>query len=282
MECIYAILMSAFAWSIFNSCTIRPSQAGNRMIIKARLQFLLLTVSLAVFAEGAPGQTIQFGQDQLVFPESFKMPSQLDQELLASGWNSAYDTKEFASMLRWRGKSHPFRDDVEFGWAGLGPTRLAIQGQSVYARIAWDNIGFFLKRVETPDHFNIVLHVLHKPWPEQVLTPTQFQAVVRDVELNAKDLPLKILKRQVDAESIAKGCFQQDGCWLWHFILNDEGSVVEYKYAISPKNHVARLARPLIQGPGKPMANAASSGDWGPCSLFLDAATARAKSENKK
>lgn len=283
------------------------------MLTNARLISFMIAIAFAGYSQGDDDRVFVFGGDRLIFPSKFALPTAEAQRVLACGWNTASDRKEFAGRLSWRGGPNPFRDDVEFGWAGLGPTHLAIRSQGVYTRVAWDNIGFFLKRVENARDFDIVLRVLHKNWPTYSLTVSQYRALLRDVELNAKDLAFNIRKQEVDSESITKACFQKDDCWLWHFIVIDHASVIEYKYAVNRENRVARLARFLIEGPPTPTDNSITTetrvslgklpgfkekppdhrveenvetkpqvNQYGLCLTFLEAAAARAKGEHQK
>lgn len=207
-----------------------------RPIRTAVLSVFLAASSLA--AEPEPSRDVfVFGRDRMAFPNRFVYGKRT--AIVRDVWPKAAERREKLGH-RW-----PFRDDVEVGSARSSDLYLR-DDQDSFARLEWHSVGFFLKRIESVEQFETVISLLHGGATPVALNAEQLQKIFRRIDAQGPDFPLKIVRRDYDAELIAKGPFKKDGLWLLNFIAIEGPSVVEYKYAIGPDIRVARLYRVLV------------------------------------
>jgi hypothetical protein len=88
--------------------------------------------------------------------------------------------------------------------------------------------------------------LLHSP--KNLLAASSFDNVLQKIG-ESKDLPFKILDKDIDERQVGEGCVKKDGYWQWNFLIREDASVCEYKYVIDKENHVTQFRRVLIEGP---------------------------------
>ena len=133
-------------------------------------------------------------------------------------------------------------------WA-VSPYALWRRDTGVYARPKWDNIGYFLKKVGTRAQCEALISVLNRDWIDMCLDGAQVQSVYREIAVDKRNLPMRVLQARVDEDAISKRCFAKDGVWFVDFVVVEDASLLEYKYAIDSKNRVGRVLHTLIEGP---------------------------------
>ncbi len=192
----------------------------------------------------------RFGRDNLTFPRKFSIPSPAQQNKYLEGWPNAAVAQFFG---------HPFRDAVQFAHATNGsmPRPLLVREGNSCAVVAWDNVGFFLDRVETADQCAKIIGLLHTDntdldWHQTFVTGRQIQALLTAIDADRRRLPLKVLYRDLDESQLTGECMPKDGAWAVAFAMIEDAVVVEYKYLINAENRIARLRRVLVEGPPSP------------------------------
>ncbi len=220
-------------------------------------RYLLATlgVTLAASSLAAEERGCMFGADSMRFPDKVASPTDLGDR--RSSWEPNADVR--AHM----GSDFPFRDGVQFGMFDMG-ANFSVSDGTVYASpVDWDNIGYFIKRIDNAGQCALVLSVIHQDWPltgraaafqwpvwqKERLTGASVRSIFHEIETKAKDLPLKIITRDFDENLMTGECYSKDGRWFTCFSLIDDESLIEYKYVIDQHNRIARRARVLVAGP---------------------------------
>ena len=196
------------------------------------------------------------GADVPVFPPRFALPDAKTQEKYKRLWDEGRKDAPVVDR-NGVGKDFPFRDGVSLAWAAVGPVPSIIlaRDEEVCAKVTWDNIGYFLKRVQTAEQCQVVIGVLHAddlPWPIPRLTAQEVSQVVKEIDENGKGLPLKVLCRTFDHDGFDAKCVEKNGCWFVDFAMIEELSVIEFKYIIDSQNRVARSRRVIVEGAESP------------------------------
>jgi hypothetical protein len=207
-------------------------------------------LAVAMCAVGAEKSSYSIAGDTMEFPGRFALPDQQEQQRLAQWWMAPPSPNRPLPPDRLLlGRSFPFRDGVEFGRRRVSKSApLLVRENGVYAEVAWDNIGFFLKGIENAEQFKVLLALLHDEW-SSCLNVGQLRQVLAAVDSQTEGFPLRVTRRDFDADLISKSCFVKDGVWCVDFVIIEGASVVEYKYAVDKHNRIARLRRLLVEGP---------------------------------
>lgn len=167
----------------------------------------------------------------------------------------------------------PFRQNVEFRYLGKREM-LFVRDNDNECQVQWDNIGFFVDRIENAGQcLNLIwtIHQCREPsrakWEGKHLSVAQLRKVLRDVETSGKDLPFRILKPDFDEESLAMKCFRKDGIWYVYFVVVFDDSIIEYKYAVDNRSRIMQMTRVLVEGPNQYRERL---GEWDIDSLHFD------------
>ena len=159
------------------------------------------------------------------------------------------------------GRDGPFLDSVEFGGnlenryedpSWVSPCAIFRRDTGIYSRPRWDNIGYFLKPIKTREQCEAAISVLHEYRARLRLGITELRIVVQKIRSERRDPPFKIFNAEVESDLVSKGWFRRDGVWLADMVLIEDASIIQYKYAIDPKNRIARRSKVIVQGPGRP------------------------------
>ena len=216
-----------------------------RMKTAVALIALLATLGAALDGRSAEPTFCTLGEDRLEFPKEFVLANEQERQWRKQDWAPNDEVRKYL------GANSPFRADVEFGRPDMGCSHW-VRERDVYAKVSWSSIGYFLKPITSPEQFEAVLSVLHTEWPRERLTNQQRGDIFHEIESSGKSLPLKILKKDIDADTVSKGSFRKDGIWVSDLVLIEDASVVEYKYAMNRQNRLAMVRHVLVQGPPYP------------------------------
>jgi HEAT repeat protein len=126
--------------------------------------------------------------------------------------------------------------------------RLVADGNAK-SQLDWGNAGRFLRPIESARQCEWVLRLVQGDDSFRALTPAQLASVFQEIDHAGADCPVKVARRNVDLDSLAKGCFQGNGLWQGHFVLLHDDSVWEYKYAIDCRCRVSAIHRALVRVP---------------------------------
>jgi HEAT repeat protein len=161
------------------------------------------------------------------------------------------------------GADFPFRGAVQLGMFDMSSNLAICDDKMCACPVDWDNIGYFLRRIENPRQCALVLSAIHQEWPlnapvhpvrwpdwqAERLSGQDVRRVFREVETKGKGLPLKIVRRDFDDRLMSGECVAKDGVWRSNFALIEGESVIEYNYVIDQRNRIARRAWVLVAGP---------------------------------
>ena len=210
------------------------------------LFYLSVLLCVPTAAEPAPPDSVMFGKDRLIFQKEYALPTAAEQKAIAKDWDES-GTAQFGPTRR---LGAPFRDGAEIGesrpavphWSSR-----AVRSHGFCARPTWDSLGFFLDKVESPEHCENFLAILvdREGW----MDAAQAQNALRAAEKNPFRLYLKVVHRDLDERVVGKRPFRENGAWLFGCVTVADCSLVEYKFAINRKNRVAFASRVLVEGP---------------------------------
>lgn len=216
---------------------------------------LVLFAAAVLHARADDQAFVMLGQDRLEFPKEFAVPSQGQQKALKKDFrNNPRRAKDL-------GPNCPFLDSVEFSISSevvfgsmfdVEPSALLRCDTEVCARPSCENLGYFLKPLETRAQFEAAIAVLNKLWLDRSLDAAQFRNAIREIKADKRKLPLEILQTEVDERTLSKRGFAKDRVWYAHFVFVDGASIIEHKYAIDARNRIAHKSRVLVKGPSEP------------------------------
>jgi hypothetical protein len=185
--------------------------------------------------------TFFFGKDAMAFPESFAMP----------------DTEKRKDLTRFCDAMHPAPRLGE----GTVPMRKGVSMHRVphfglvalerglYCRVSWQNIGYFLDEIKTSEQCESVIRILHENFSDCVIPGNIFQEALKDIRASQNNLRFEIFQDRLDEGVLSKGCFRRNGIWFMSFLYVESGKLVQYKYAIDKKKHVARKTAVILEWP---------------------------------
>lgn len=204
---------------------------------------------------------VVFGKDQMQF----------DFPRLGDKSEKKRVIQEWTTNCRIDWSSHggsPFRAGVELGayrWVPVHingepdeignefpPKYIYCREKRDYCTLSRDSVGGFLERVQNVKQMEFLIRLLH-PRSRDWLSGEQLRQVVREIEAAGKELPFKIVRREIEDEASLGHAFQNGDCWLMAVLTIEGASVFEYKYAVNEFNQIAKVRRLMVLGPDKPV-----------------------------
>ena len=241
-----------------SSCLVRSRRASKGNSMRQCFSIAILFAAALVDGAAAVGDdTFLFGHDRMAFPRSS-----------SRGRWANWDAQDEDTALRKKmGDDSPLRGGVSVGHPrrhsvgydllsilreeidGDAPARRSVADGRCAVELDWENVGRFLRPIETRTNVGGVLRLVRGDDSFDALTPAQLSWVFKEIDRSGAACPLKIARRDIDMESLAKGCFQDNGLWMGHFVLRHGLSLWEYKYAIDRRRRVAAIHRELARMP---------------------------------
>ena len=209
---------------------------------------LLLVLQTAMSAETLI-LPVQFGKDTVMVPQQFNLTITEDQkEALDRLRKVARDNTPSSN------KNLPLRKGATVFFV----PKHSLQGEDdkgIVAPITVENVGYFMRKIVTADECRAMIGLVNSytTMAGFVLSAEVLEKIIAAIDKEAGDLPLNVLVRQVDKESLAIGCYERDGTWYWHLLLLEGTFVWEYKYVVDKDNHIGVFKRVLIEGPKDPI-----------------------------
>jgi len=182
--------------------------------------------------------TYQFGKDELVFGGK---PGAEQSARLADHGGQAIEMADL-----------PVRKGVAF--YRVPRVGLVAEMEKNRVPVSWENVGDYLGEIHSKEKMTALLTVLHDDFQKTRIGLGGYSKILLHLTPAKAEWPFVVSHTQLDESTIKTGCFERDGLWLAHFLCVEGASVVEYKYAVSKKNGVARIRRVVVEGPENPTA----------------------------